>query len=444
MALDRRTFLARAGATAAATGLATRFPAPATAQAALVSPAGAVDWTAVRKLFNLAPDWIHLSSFYLVSHPKPVRDAIESYCRKLDENPMYVEEVMFHEGQEHALDRVKRRVAAYVGGKPEEIALVPNTTTGLALVYNGLRLKPGQEILTTEHDHDSHHESIRLATDKNGASTRRITLHDGAPKASEAEMVERLKRAIRPNTRAVGLTWVHSSTGLRLPIPALAEVVKAANAGRDESDRCLLIVDGVHGFGCSDVEAASLGCDFFVAGTHKWIFAPRGTGIIWGRADAWPHTRPTVPSFDGLESFDRWAVDKPLDPKTKAAHVSPGGFCAFEHLFAMDAAFALHEQLGRARVASRIAELNGRFRNELASMKGITLHTPIAAPLAGGIVCFEVAGVTPDQVVERLKARRIVASTSPYAVEYARVAAGVMVSPEEVERTLREIRAIAG
>ena len=153
MALDRRTFLARAGATAAATGLATRIPAPAAAQAtALVSSAGAVDWKAVQKLFNLAPDWIHLSSFYLVSHPKPVRDAIDSYRRKLDENPMYVEDVMFAEGHEHAADRVKRRIAAYVGGRPEEIAIVPNTTTGLALLYNGLRLKPGQEILATEHD----------------------------------------------------------------------------------------------------------------------------------------------------------------------------------------------------------------------------------------------------------------------------------------------------
>ena len=93
---------------------------------------------------------------------------------------------------------------------------------------------------------------------------------------------------------------------------------------------------------------------------------------------------------------------------------------------------------------ARIEELNSRFRTELAKMKKVTLHTPVAAPLAAGIVCFEVAGVTPQQVVERLKARRIVASTSPYAVTYARVAAGVMVSPEDVETTLREIRAIAG
>ena len=241
----------------------------------------------------------------------------------------------------------------------------------------------------------------------------------------------------------MGLTWVHSSTGLRLPIAALAEVVKAANAGRADAERCLLIVDGVHGFGCSDTDAASLGCDFFVAGTHKWIFGPRGTGLIWGRADAWPHIRPTVPSFESLEPFDRWAANQPLNPQTRAGWVAPGGFYAYEHYWAVEAAFALHEQLGRARIAARVAELNGRFRTEMAAMKHVTLHTPLAPELAAGIVCFEVKGLTPHEVVERLKARRIVASTSPYKVTYARVCAGIMVSPDEVETALREIRALS-
>lgn len=440
MALGRRTFLARAGLTAAAARFTSR---PGPAAAALVSPGNTVDWTAVRALFDLDPGFIHLASFFLVSHPKPVREAIDEFRRRLDADPTWLEEAMFAEGHPHLQDRVRAAIAAYVGGRSDEIALVPNTTTGLALVYNGLRLKPGQEILTTEHDHYSHHESIRLAADKNGASVRRIPLHDGAARASEGEMAERLRRAITPRTRAVGLTWVHSSTGLRLPMRALAEIVKTANAGRDEADRCLLIVDGLHGFGCVDEAAATLGCDFFVAGTHKWIFGPRGTGIIWGRADAWPHTRPTVPSFESLEPFGRWAGGQPLEPRTRAAWVSPGGFYAYEHHWAVEAAFRLHEELGRPRVAARVAELNGRFRREMAKMKQVTLHTPMAPELAAGIVCFEVEGLTPTQVVERLRSRHIIASTSPYPVSYARVSAGIMVSPDEVETTLREIRALS-
>lgn len=440
MSLDRRTFLARASLTAAATGLVSSRLAPA---ATLTTTTGAVDWAAVRGLFNLAPDWIHLASFFLASHPKPVREAIDDYRQRLDANPMWLEEVMFEPGHEHIIDRLKGKIAPYVGGRPEEIALVPNTTTGLALLYNGVRIRPGQEILTTDHDHYSHHESIRLASEKNGASVRRIALHGGAARANAPEMVDRLRRAITPRTRVVGLTWVHSSSGLRLPIAALAEVVKAANAGRADAERCLLIVDGVHGFGCSDAAAAELGADFFVAGAHKWMLAPRGTGIIWGRTEAWPHVRPTIPTFEALEPYDRWAANQPLDPQTRASWVAPGGFYAYEHYFAAEAAFQLHAELGRARIAARVAELNGRFRSELARMKHVTLHTPLDPELAAGIVCFEVQGLAPQAVVARLKERRIVASTSPYAVSYARVAAGIMVSPDEVETTLREIRALS-
>ena len=79
----------------------------------------------------------------------------------------------------------------------------------------------------------------------------------------------------------------------------------------------------------------------------------------------------------------------------------------------------------------------------LATMPGVTLHTPLDAALAGGIVCFEVAGLRPAEVAHRLRGRGIVATESPYAVSYARVAAGIMVQPEEIETTLREIRALA-
>ncbi len=317
--------------------------------------------------FDLAPDWIHLGTFYLVSHPRMVREAVERYRRALDANPLSIEELF---DSAHADDNLATRskvaLAAYLGGRREEIALTPNTTTGLALLYNGLRIRPDQEILTTEHDHYVHHESIRYAAERSGAAVRFVALHDfpaGAARASVAEMVERLRRAISPKTRAVGLTWVHSATGLKLPIPELAEVVARANSGRADADRCLLIVDGVHGFGVENVDAAQLGADFFVASAHKWLFAPRGTGLIWGREEAWAEIRPTIPNFDpdGGRAFDAW-LERSALPPTRAAFVSPGGFTAYEHQFAIADALEFHRLLGRSRITSRIHKLNSRIR----------------------------------------------------------------------------------
>ena len=63
--------------------------------------------------------------------------------------------------------------------------------------------------------------------------------------------------------------------------------------------------------------------------------------------------------------------------------------------------------------------------------------------LSAGIVCFDVTGMSPDQVVRRLLDRRIIASTTPYGVSYARGAPSILNTPTEVDTFLREVRALA-
>jgi len=358
---------------------------------------------------------------------------------------MWIEIAAFTDAEGRPFTAVKRALADYTGGSPTEIAFTSNTTSALAMAYHGLRIRADQEILTTEHDHYSHHESIRYSAARSGASVRYIPLYDSAATANADQIADRLGRAITAKTRAVGVTWVHSSSGVKLPIARIAEGVARANRGRASADRCLLIVDGVHGFGNQDVDVARLGADFFASGTHKWLFAPRGTGFLWGRADAWPELRPTIPSFDpdGVDTtFDTWANRAELPP-TQASFVSPGGFLAYEHLLAIPAAVELHRTIGRDRIAARIAELNAAFRAGAAGIPGLSLHTPRDPALSGGISCFEVRGMTPGQVVARLAEKKIRTTTSPYKVSYARVSAGIMNKPEEIELVLREIRTLA-
>ena len=428
---------------------ASLLPSVARAEPLLVTPRRrlriALDWPAVRDLFPLAPDWTHLSSFLFVSHPKPVADAIDHFRRKLDSDALWIEQAAFSDSEGRPFAAVKRALSEYTGGLATEIALTSNTTTALAMAYHGLRIRRDQDIVTTEHDHYSHHESIRYAAARSGCGVRYIPLFDTPASARADEIVARIARAITPQTRAVGVTWVQSSTGIKLPIAAIADAVARANRGRAPADRCLLIVDGVHGFANQDVDVATLGCDFFATGTHKWLFAPRGTGFLWGRADVWPELRPTIPSFDpdAIDTtFGAWAERTELPP-TQAAFVSPGGFMAYEHVLAIPAAVELHRTIGRDRIAGRIADLNAAFREGAARIPGVTLHTPRDPALSAGISCFEVRGSTPGQVVARLAEKKIRTTTSPYKVTYARVSAGIMNTPEEIELVLREIRTLA-
>jgi len=446
MPIDRRQMLLSlvAGAAGAARSLSGQPPAGGPTPGfdrRLGRADGRVDWHAVRALFPLATDWVHLASFLFVSHPKPVAAAIEHFRRRIDADPFWIELAALTDSEGRPFVAVKRALADYAGGAPAEICLTSNTTGALAMAWHGLRIRGDQEILTTEHDHYSQHESIRYVAARVGCGVRYVALYDAPAAAAADQMVERVERAIRPKTRAVGVTWVHSSTGVKVPIDGIAAAVARANRGRAAADRCLLVVDGVHGFANQDVDVARLGCDFFATGTHKWLFAPRGTGFLWGRSDAWPELRPTIPAFDpdGLATWEAWMERKPLPPTT-AAFVSPGGFLAYEHLLAVPAAVELHRAIGRDRIAARVAELNAAFRDGAARLPRVTLHTPRDPRLSGGISCFEVAGLTAEQVTQRLAAKRIRTSSSPYKTSYARVAAGIMNFPHEVDAVLRAIR----
>ncbi|WP_437897855.1 aminotransferase class V-fold PLP-dependent enzyme [Sorangium sp. So ce124] len=392
-------------------------------------------WQGVRGEFNLSPAWIHMTGFLLASHPRPVREAIERLRRELDENP--VDALHAHED----LAPVREAAAAYMGVGAEEIALTDSTTMGLASMYLGLPLEAGDEVLTTEHDHYSTHESLRLAAERTGAVVRKIALYARGSAATATEMAGAIEAALTPATRVVAITWVHSSSGVKTPVRAIAEVVARANQGRAPGERVVCCVDGVHGFGVEDVTMADLGCDFFAAGCHKWMFGPRGTGVLWGRRELWPMLRPSIPSF-GKAAYEAWLRQQP-PPPTTADMMSPGGFHSFEHRWALPAAFAFHRGIGKARVAARIHALNRQCKEGLKGMGHVTLHTPLDDALSAGIVCFEVAGMTPEAVVARLRERKIIASTSPYATSYVRVAPSLLNSEADVEAVLRAIRALA-
>jgi selenocysteine lyase/cysteine desulfurase len=371
------------------------------------------------------------------SHPQPVREAIDRHRRGLDENPvLYLHEHFPLEAE------VRLAAADYVGGKPDEIALTGSTTEGLAMLYGGLPLRPNHEILTTTHDHYVTHESLRLRALHTGAKFRKIQLYNVAERATESEIVANLMKGVGPRTRAVAVTWVHSSTGVKLPIRRMADALAEINRKRPEADRVLLCVDGVHAFGVEEESVGELGFDFLVAGCHKWLFGPRGTGIVWGKPEAWAGHAGITPSFEWA-ALEAWMHGKTPDALPPGPRTTPGGFHAYEHRWALAEAFRFHQKIGKPRVAARIHELGRRCREGLAAISKVKLHTPMSEALSAGITCFEIEGMSAKTAVERLLERKIIASDSPYAISYARLTPGLLNTPEEVDRAVAEVKGIA-
>lgn len=438
--MNRRHFFQRGGLALGTLPFVGSLPAASALAApaeALSRPFDPTDWDAVRDQFPLTRSRIHMATFLLASHPRPVAEAIERHRRAFDEDPV-------HYWEEHFMtaDAEQRAAAAdYLQTDPDLIALTDSTTMGLGLVYGTLRLGAGDEILTTPHDHYSTIYALRHRAERTGATVRRVSLYDDPAETSVDEVVSRLLGAVTDRTRAVAVTWVHSSTGVKLPIAALGAALRDVNAGRDEADRVLLCVDGVHGFGIEDVTMEGLGADFFMAGTHKWMFGPRGTGVIWGRPEAWARAAPVIPSFG--PDVGVWLGLVPPEAVPLADTFTPGGFHSFEHRWALGEAFRFHLDVGKARIQERIHGLNTVAKDALAAMPHVHLHTPRSPDLSAGIVCFDVAGLGPDEVVARLGAEGITASSSPYPVSYARIAPSALNSEAEVERTVEAIAALA-
>jgi selenocysteine lyase/cysteine desulfurase len=393
-------------------------------------------WSSVRAQFNLNPRETNFATFLLAAHPRPVREAIARHARALDRDAKrYLDRL---EDMGVAEQRVRAAAARYLNVDPNEIALTDSTTMGLGLLYGGLRLEEGDEVVTTAHDFFSTHEALRLRALRTGAHIRKARLYANARTASVDEIVSSVKRAITPKTRALAVTWVHSSTGVKLPIRAIADAVP---------QRVLLCVDGVHGFGIEATTPQELGCDFLVAGCHKWLFGPRGTGVIWGRSDAWTAVTPTIPTFDG-RAFRPWlqGVDPPptgISDLPRAVAMTPGGFHSFEYRWALAEAFEFRRRIGATRAAARTHALAQRLKSGLSQLRRVRLVTPQSAALSAGLVCFEVDGVSPFDVVDRLYARsRIVASVTPYSTPYVRLGPSILNTPSEVDRVVRAVASV--
>ena len=241
----------------------------------------------------------------------------------------------------------------------------------------------------------------------------------------------------------LALTWVHSSTGLKIPVAEIAGVVREANAAREEGAQLLFGLDAVHGFGVETETFFELGVDFYAAGCHKWLFGPRGTGIAAISERGLALTRPTIPTFDDSTVFSAWYRGEDAPPGNNGPRMTPGGFKPFEHCWSLPEAFDLHAQIGRKEIAARTHGLAFALKEALSSVGGVEVRTPREADLSSGIVTFDVEGLASDAVVSRLRERSIVASVAPYPSALVRLTPSIRNTEDEVEQAAAAVREIA-
>ena len=207
---------------------------------------------------------------------------------------------------EDRLEPARAAVARFVGVRPADLVFVTNATTGVNAVVRSLKLRRGDELLTTNHDYNACHNVLVETARQAGA--RVVTARVPFPLHRPGEAVAAVLEQVTPRTRLAMLDHVTSPTALVLPV---AEMIRElAKRGVD------VLVDGAHAPGMLPLHVAKLGAAYYTGNLHKWVCAPKGAAFLWVREDKQPEIQPAVvshgqntprPGFSAFQDRFDWA-----------------------------------------------------------------------------------------------------------------------------------------
>jgi isopenicillin-N epimerase len=224
----------------------------------------------MRDLFLLDPEVVFLNHGSFGACPREVFDALQRWQMEMERNP-----VQFL-GRRSAglLADARERLAQYLGASAAHLVFVPNATTGVNIVARSLQLKPGDEVLTTDHEYGACDATWQRLCAAAGARYRAVRI----PLPIEREnFAERLLAAVGPRTKMIFASHVTSTTALTFP---LAELCRRA---RERGVPTL--IDGAHAPGQIALNLDALGADFYTGNCHKWMCAPKGAAFLHARPE---------------------------------------------------------------------------------------------------------------------------------------------------------------
>jgi isopenicillin-N epimerase len=191
------------------------------------------------------------------------------------------------------LEVARAALGAFLGADPEDLAFVPNATSGVNAVLRSLAFSPGAELLTTDHAYNACRNALEFVATRWGVTV--VVARVPFPVASPDEVVAAVMARVTARTRLALIDHVTSPTALVLPVARLIAELSARNVE--------VVVDGAHAPGMVPLDLRSLGATYYSGNCHKWLCAPKGSAFLWVRRDLHPEVRPLTISHGASVSY---------------------------------------------------------------------------------------------------------------------------------------------
>jgi selenocysteine lyase/cysteine desulfurase len=305
----------------------------------------------------------------------------------------------------------------------DELAITRNTSEGTNIVVKGVDLKPGDEVLITDHNHPSNNDSWKVRAQREGFVVK--TLPVRVPAASRDELISQVEKGVTARTKVIAITHVTSTTGIMYPAREIAEIARKRGIW--------MHLDGAQSFACLDVNLKDIGCDSYSASAHKWLMGPLEAGILYVRAERIPQVWPSIVTAgwtDHLKGARKLEVyGQRDDPR----------------IVALEAAIDFVGLVGIRTIEARTRFLTAHMKQQVSEIGGVKLKTNLEAELSGGVVKCDIGRVATKQAYDLLwnQNRISIAMTASGDSQGLRFSPHIYNSREEIDRAVAAIKALA-
>ena len=327
-------------------------------------------WREIQEAFTLDRTISNLNNGNSCPAPRVVHEAMKRYYDISNQAPVY------YRGQiERNMETIRRRLAAEFGADPEEIAITRNASESLQIAQDGLDLKPGDEVLTTDQDYPRMLTTWDQRQRREGIKVVRVNFQ--VP-AKQDDLYRLMEGAITPRTKVLHICHVTNITGQLFPVQRLCGMARQRGI--------VSIVDAAHSIAHFPFKLHDLDADFVGTSLHKWLLAPHGTGLLYVRKGRINSTWPLQATADAQSHDIR---------KFEAVGTQPAANKA-----AIGEALAFHQAIGADRKAARLHYLTLRWANQVKDLPRVKIYTDLSPGQSWGLAYVGIDGIEARKLNE--------------------------------------------